>query len=246
MKYVQIVLSLIIIVPALIISMVVSILPSAILRLCKKNTLSDKWMRISAIGISKVIMFSLGTKITVKGRELIPTDGTPVCFVANHQSILDIPAVVGYLHLWAGFVTKKELQRIPIVNSWIRAIHCVYIDRKSPRSSIEAILKGVNNIRSGIPMFIFPEGTRSKTGKVGEFKTGSLKLATRAKATIVPITIEGTRSTLEGRKGIHIQKISLTVSPPIETSSLNEHQLKTLSDEIHSMISAPLQLSSNV
>jgi len=243
LKYVQIVLSLILIIPSMILSMFVAILPSALMRLCRKGELSDRWMRINAIALSKIIMFSLWTKIEVVGKDSIPNDGRKLCFVANHQSMLDIPAVVGALHIWAGFVTKKELQRVPILNSWINAIHCVYIDRKSPRSSIEAILKAVDNIRSGIPMFIFPEGTRSKTGKVGEFKTGSLKLATRAKATIVPITIDGTRSSLEGRKGFGVKRIRLTVSPPVDTSDLNEKGLKSLSVEIHESIRTPLQLS---
>ncbi len=227
----------------MVLSMFVAILPSAVLRVFKRDNLSDRWMRVNAIALSKIIMFALGTRIEVKGKEHIPDDGRKLCFVANHQSMLDIPAVVGGLHIWAGFVTKKELQRVPILNSWITAIHCVYIDRKSPRSSIEAILKAVDNIRSGIPMFIFPEGTRSKTGRLGEFKTGSLKLATRAKASIVPITIDGTRSALEGRRGLGFPKITLTVSPAVDTADLDEKQLKTLADEIHDSIRTPLQLS---
>jgi len=208
--------------------MFVAIIPSFLMRLFGLHKAADRWMHINAVNISKVILFSLGTKVVTHNKDFIPPKGSPVCFVANHQSAVDIPVVAGFLNIWAGFITKAELKKIPIVSSWIKAIHCVYIDRKSPRSSIEAILKGVENIRNGIPMFIFPEGTRSKNGQVGEFKTGALKLATRAKAIIVPITIEGTRGAFEDRTGIYLQKIILTVNTPIDTSLLDEVSLKKL------------------
>lgn len=234
-----------IVIPALLISMVVAIFPSFVMRLIGLKKAADAWMFLNAVNISKVILFSLGTKVETHNKHLIPPKGSPVCFVANHQSAVDIPVTVGFLNIWAGFITKAELKKIPIVSSWIKAVHCVYIDRKSPRSAIEAIFKGVDNIRGGIPMFIFPEGTRSKNGKVGEFKTGSLKLATRAKAIIVPISISGTRESFEDKKGIGIQKIVLTVSEPIDTSVMNETELKELPTTVFNAITAPLLLNSS-
>ena len=247
LKSIQVVLAFVIIIPALFISMFVAILPSFIMRLFGLNKAADQWMYINAVNISKVILFSLGTKVITHNKELIPPKGAPICFVANHQSAVDIPVVAGFLQVWAGFITKAELKKIPIVSSWIKAIHCVYIDRKSPRSSIEAILQGVENIRSGIPMFIFPEGTRSKNGQVGEFKTGALKLATRAKAIIVPITIEGTRGAFEDRKGkFSIQKIILTVNNPIDTSILDEEGLKELPTTVFNSITHHLSSHSTL
>lgn len=240
MKPIRVILAFIIIIPALLISMFVAIFPSFVMRLFNAHKAADRWMHINAVNISKVILFSLGTKVITHNKELIPPKGAPICFVANHQSAVDIPVVAGFLNVWAGFITKAELKKIPIVSSWIKSIHCVYIDRKSPRSSVEAILKGVDNIRNGIPMFIFPEGTRSKNGKVGEFKTGALKLATRAKAIIVPISIEGTRGAFEDRKGFGIQKITLTVNTPIDTSLLDEQGLKDLPTTVFNSITAPL------
>ncbi len=220
--------------------MFVAIFPSFVMRILKLDKAADRWMHINAVNISKVILFSIGTKVVTHNKELIPPLGEPICFVANHQSALDIPVVAGFLNIWAGFVAKAELKKIPIVSSWIKSIHCVYIDRKSPRSSVEAILKGVDNIRNGIPMFIFPEGTRSKNGKVAEFKTGALKLATRAKAIIVPISIEGTRGALEDRKRFKNQKITLTVHTPIDTSLLDEEGLKELPTTVYASITGPL------
>ena len=243
MKNIQVIIAFIIVVPSLIFSMFVAILPSFLMRLVGLNKAADKWMFINAVNISKVILFSLGTRVETRNKHLIPPKGSQVCFVANHQSAIDIPVVVGFLQIWAGFVAKAELKKIPIASSWIKAIHCVYIDRKSPRNSIEAIFKGVDNIRNGIPMFIFPEGTRSKDGTMGEFKPGALKLATRAKAIIVPITIDGTRKTFENRKGLSIPKIILTVSEPIDTSKMDENQLKELPQKVFNAIKQPLPTS---
>lgn len=236
LKYVHVAIAVLIVVPTFILSMFVGILPAAILRLFKADTLADRWMRFNGTNISRTILWSLHIKIETRGMDKIPRDGTPVCFVSNHQSMLDIPAVIAGLRIWAGFITKKELDRIPFVNSWIRSINCVYIDRKSPRSSISAILKGVENIRNGIPMFIFPEGTRSKTGDLGEFKTGSLKLATRAKAVVVPITIDGTRKALEQKQGVGRVKVILSVADPISTADLDDEALKVLPDTVYGAI----------
>lgn len=236
MRHIHFALAVLIVIPVLILSMFVAVLPAAIMRLFKADKAANKWMRIHGTLVSKTIVWSLNTKLIVEGREKIPPEGTPVCFVANHQSMIDIPAVVAGLHIWAGFITKAELKKVPLLSAWIKSINCVYIDRKSPRSSVEAILKGVENIRNGIPMFVFPEGTRSKTGELGEFKSGSLKLATRAKAVIVPITIDGTRKSIEQKSGARRVIAHISVADPIPTASLDEKQLKELPDKVYGAI----------
>lgn len=232
MKYIQITFAVLIVIPVFIVSVFVGIIPSALLRALGAESLSERWNRINAIGISRTILFTLGSRVRVSGAEHIQPPGSKVCYVVNHQSMLDIPVLIAYGHVWAGFIAKKELRSVPILNFWIQSMHCVYIDRASPRSSIDAIFKGVDNIRKGIPMVIFPEGTRSKTDKLGEFKPGSLKLATRAKALVVPITIDGTRGALENKKGIGFPVVNLTIAEPIDTAALSDEQMKGLSDTI--------------
>ncbi|PKL12113.1 MAG: 1-acyl-sn-glycerol-3-phosphate acyltransferase [Spirochaetae bacterium HGW-Spirochaetae-8] len=217
-----------IVIPVLLLSVFVAIIPVAIMRLFKAERAADRWARINGTMIATISVWTLNVKMHVDGLEHIPADGTPLCFVANHQSLLDIPAVVSGLGIWAGFITKKELKKVPLLHFWIESINCVYIDRKSPRSSIEAIIKGVDNIRKGIPMFIFPEGTRSKTGALGEFKVGSLKLATRAKALVVPIAICGTRKAFEEKKGLGRVHVRISVCEPIPTAALTEEEIKLL------------------
>lgn len=228
--------ALLIIVPTFIISLFVAIIPAYIMKLFKADKYYEKWMRFNGTNIARIILWSLRVKVVVEGREKIPQEGSSVCFVANHQSMLDIPTVLAALRIWAGFITKAELKKVPILNAWIASMHSVYIDRKSNRSSLQAILKGVENIKNGIPMFIFPEGTRSKTGELGKFKNGSLKLATKAKAIIVPITLDGTRLAFEQKKGIRKIVVHVTVADPIPTADLDEEQQKELADVVFGSI----------
>ena len=236
LKILHIALASLVVVPVLILSVFIAIIPAALLRLFKANRAADRWTRVNGTLVARIILWSLNTRIHADGMENIPQKGTPICFMANHQSLLDPFAVVAGLHIWAGFITKRELKKVPLVNFWIESINCVYIDRKSPRSSIGAILKGVDNIRKGIPMFVFPEGTRSKSGGLGEFKSGSLKLATRAKAVIVPIAISGSRNAFEDKRGIRPVHIWISVCKPIPTEQLTDAELKTLPDTVYHTI----------
>lgn len=236
LKKIHLAIAIMIVVPTFILSLFVGIIPAALLRVFGAQKIAARWMRFNGTNISRTILWSLRMKIEALDTERIPRDGTPVCFVSNHQSALDIPAVIAALRIWPGFITKSELRKVPILNTWIDSMRCVYIDRKSPRSSIEAILRGVDHIRNGTPMFVFPEGTRSKTGALGEFKSGSLKLATRAKAMIVPITIDGTRKALEQKKGIGRVHVRISVAEPIPTADLDDEQLKALPDKVYGAI----------
>jgi len=236
MTYIHLFLAILVVIPTFVITFFTGIVPAAVMKLFKKREAAEKWMRLNGTFIAKTIIWALNMRIVTEGEEKIPPPEVPVCFVANHQSMIDIPAVLAGLHLWPGFITKKELKRVPILRYWIKAMQCVYIDRKSVRSSIEAIVQGVENIKNGVRMFIFPEGTRSKTGKLGEFKSGSLKLATRSKATIVPITIDGTRRGVEQKRGIRRVVIHLSVGDPIETASLDNDQIKELPGRVYKVI----------
>ena len=135
----------------------------------------------------------LGTSYTFKNREIIPND-VPIIFVANHQSLYDIIGIIWYLRKFhAKFVSKKELGKgIPSVSYNLRHGGSVLIDRKDPKQALP-VIKGLGEYiekyhRSAV---IFPEGTRSKTGKPKEFAQSGLKILCKyaPSAYIVPITI---------------------------------------------------------
>ena len=180
-------------------------------------------------------LWLVGARVEVEGLERIPRSGR-VCFIANHQSILDILCILGYSGMAPGFIAKKELIRAPIMNLWMMVIHCVFIERRNPRKSLRAIEKGVRNLEKGYPMVVFPEGTCSRDGKILEFKPGSLKLATRAKALVVPVTLQGTRDLYEKTGRFQKGRVRMVFHPPIDTALLSPEERKELPATVQKII----------
>lgn len=189
---------------------------------------------------AKFIMKLSGARITVIGEENLPKDQT-VLFVANHQSNFDIPLLMSSINMPKGFIAKKELEKWPMISTWMRYINCIFMDRSNLRKSAEAIVEGTKLLKSGYSMVIFPEGTRSKGGPVGEFKSGSFKLATKSKRQIVPVTIDGTYKLLEANKNwIKGADIKLIIHPPIDVTSLSKEESDNLHNTVRSIISKDL------
>lgn len=181
------------------------------------------------------IFICLGVRVHVTGRENIPAWGKRVCYIANHQSMMDIPVLYGS-GMWCGLVAKQELFRIPVLHGLLSILRCVAIDRSSLRASLKSILKGVEQIESGYPMGIFPEGTRSRTGEIAEMKAGAFKMATRPKALVVPVAMKNTRNTLEAVDSFRIVHVYVDIMKPIDTSALSEEELKRLHSDVENEI----------
>lgn len=145
---------------------------------------------------ARATMKATGLNIKVQGKEKIPEG--PCLYIANHQSIIDIPLLIDVVDGKLGAVAKKELENVPILSYWCRAIHCVFMDRNNIREGLKSIQQATENLKNGSSMLIFPEGTRSKGGKMKDFKKGSLKMAMKANVPIIPVTIEGTYKICEG------------------------------------------------
>lgn len=169
----------------------------------------------------KILKLTGGTYV-VKGTEHLPKEGTAL-YVANHQSYMDIPAVLGVLERPAGFVVKDDLAKIPFFDQWLEYLQCVPIARGEARKALEAILKAAKIMKGGRDMVLFPEGTRSKDGTLLPFKAGSLKSAQRGNAMIVPIAIDGACDVMtRGRFIVQPKQITVTVLPPIPSESVKE------------------------
>ena len=153
--------------------------------------LGDLWLHFWDQGLIWVLRFFFGMHFVVKGRENLPSTDQKICYIANHQSMLDIPAIVS-LRRYPGIIGKVELKKVPLLNILMYLMKCVYIDRGSMKESMKAIIKGTEQLKAGQPMMIFPEGTRSKTYEIAEFKAGSFRMAKKADAVICPICIQNT------------------------------------------------------
>ena len=168
----------------------------------------------------------IGMEIEVEGDDNIP-DKTCV-FMGNHQSILDIPVMRYSTQRTLDFVAKKELAKAPLIGYWITHVKSVTIDRDNVREGMKAINQAVNNIKDGYNFTIFPEGTRSKDGKIHEFKRGSIKIATKSKAPIVPVAIKGTSACFEDSKEFVPGKVKVIFGEAIETENISKEVEKEL------------------
>ncbi|MGL5086416.1 MAG: lysophospholipid acyltransferase family protein [Clostridium sp.] len=181
---------------------------------------------------------ALEMKVTVIGEENIPKG--PCVFVGNHTSILDCPLLMVTAKRSVGFIAKKELIKVPIIGYWISQAKCVPMDRANVREAIKVINEGVKNIQEGHSMAIFSEGTRSKDGKLGEFKKGSMKLATKAKAIIIPVAMDGAYRAFEIDRKFKSIDITVTFGKPIYTENLTREEEKALSDKVRDVIAEAL------
>ena len=188
---------------------------------------------------SKFTINVVGMDIRVEGRENIP-DKTCL-FVGNHTSILDIPVIFYTAGRQVGFVAKKEVLKVPVLSYWLVKGKCIALDRQNTRDAIRVINEGVENLKEGYSMMIFPEGTRSLDGKPLQFKKGSLKLAIKAKVPIVPVTIDAAFTSFEKSGKFKPSTINVTYCKAIETSELTKEEEKNLSEDIRQIIISNLR-----
>jgi 1-acyl-sn-glycerol-3-phosphate acyltransferase len=209
------------------------IFPAWILRLFHKDDASFKmfWKSIPLMG--NFVCFLLWIKVHVEGKEHLPKEGTAnICYVSNHESIIEFITYVGPMHLKMIPIAKAEIARIPFIASLTHGAHTILIERSNMRSSIKAIQQGVDTLKSGQPVIIFPSGTRSKDGSFGVMKEGSFKMPFRAESTIVPLVVRGSRQCLEDKKGWHRNDVYVKVLPPIETKGLDREGQKATYQKI--------------
>lgn len=147
----------------------------------------------------RLILKVAGVQVTVKGEENIPKDQA-VLYVGNHRSYFDI--LVGYTTVSGlmGFVAKKEMLGYPLLRSWMKNVNCLFLDRENLKEGLKTILEGIEHVKSGISVWIFPEGTRNRNEDIREllpFKEGSLKIAEKSGCPVVPVAMVGTAEVFE-------------------------------------------------
>lgn len=198
----------------------------------RANLISSKWA-MSQVRYS-------GARVHITGEENIPKDEN-VLFVSNHQSNFDIAIFMSYIKKDKGFIAKSELLKIPILRTWMEYLDCVFMDRKDLKSSGKAILKGISILKSGYSLVIFPEGTRSKSSTTLEFKSASFKLATKSKATIIPVTIDGTYNLMESNNNrIKPADVYVTIHKPVETKDLTKEEQDSIPEKVVNIIKSAL------
>lgn len=179
---------------------------------------------------------STGSTVEISGLENVPKDEA-VLFVSNHQSNFDIPVLLGYLNHPIGFVAKIEMTKLPFVGRWMKMLRCVLIDRSNRRQGIQAMKEGIEILKSGCSLVIFPEGTRTGRDTMLPFKQGSFRFAKDAKVCIVPIAISGTHRMMESAKGKFSSAHAVVrVLPKIPKEIVAQKDTKQLAQEIQELI----------
>jgi 1-acyl-sn-glycerol-3-phosphate acyltransferase len=162
-----------------------------------------------------------GADVTVTGTENVPSD-EPVLYVGNHQGNMDIPLLYSTAPQTMAFVAKKEMEKIPLLGYWIKERGCVFIDRENARSSLKAINEAIQNLKLGYSMAVFPEGTRSKSSQVGDFKAGSLRIAIKSGVKVIPVSIKDSYKLIEKKGKNTPAKVSVHYSEPIDSKNFKD------------------------
>jgi len=157
-----------------------------------------------------------GVKVVVTGREKIPA-GRAVVFMPNHQSNCDPPALAANLPPLL-FMAKKEFFHVPILGSGMRRLGFIPVDRANREQAFAAVDQAIAALKAGHSFLVFPEGTRSRTGRLQPFKKGVFFMAIKAGAPIVPVSVSGGgRIMRKGDFRIHPGQVRITLHEPITT-----------------------------
>jgi len=187
----------------------------------------------------RLILKAMGTELRVEGVEHIPKEG-PVVFYPNHQGDLDILLAVAVIPRQIGFIAKKQAAYLPFLNLWMLAMGCVFIDRGNISQGIRAIAKGTERVRDGRAMCVFPEGTRSRGPQLLPFRNGAFRLAVRAEAAIVPVTMDGSYKGWEEHHQIRAAAVRVVFHQPIQTAGLDHEERKALPERVRAAIASAL------
>jgi 1-acylglycerol-3-phosphate O-acyltransferases len=181
--------------------------------------------------VFRLMIFITGSKVEVRGSENIPKDGG-VLFVSNHRSYFDILTGLGYTKKPLGFVAKYEMIHVPLLKQWMELVNCLFLNRQDIKQGLKTIIKGIDQVKSGVSVWICPEGGRNMNPdvtNVKEFKEGSLKIAEKGKVPVVPVAIYGTYEIWEENLPyMRKSKVIIEYGKPIVIDELSDAEKKKL------------------
>ena len=178
-----------------------------------------------------------GVHTTVIGFENIPDE--PVLFIGNHRSFFDILLTYSRCPRLTGYVAKKEMEKIPLLSTWMRFVYCLFLDRENPKEGLKTILQAIDYMKQGISICIFPEGTRNKGEELSmlPFKEGAFKIAAKTGCAIVPISMNNTAAIFENQFP-RIKKVNVVVEygTPIYPKDLAPEDKKHIGAYVQNII----------
>lgn len=192
----------------------------------------------------RCILFLSGTRLTIIGEEHIPKD-TAVLYIGNHRSFFDIVITYSRCPGLTGYVAKDSMLKVPLLSVWMKRLYCLFLNRDDVKEGLKTILTGIDQIKRGISVCIFPEGTRGKSEKETEmlpFKEGSMKMASKTGCPIIPMAITGSADIFEKHfPWIRSAHVTLQYGEPIDPKELSKEDQKHLGSYTRQKILAMLE-----
>ena len=182
----------------------------------------------------------VGVRVRVTGLERLEP-GQAYIFTPNHQSFIEVPLFVTYLGRNPAYLAKKEVFKYPIFGLGIRLMGVIPVDRSNSQLAVESARQATENLKRGKSYVVYPEGTRSRDGRLLPFKKGAFMMAIDAGVPIVPVTVSGaSRIMPKGQIKVHPSTVQLTVHEPISTEGYSKENLGELIDMTRSKIFSAL------
>ena len=180
----------------------------------------------------RCIIFLSGTKIDFIGEENVPADEA-VLYIGNHRSFFDIIITYSRCPRLTGYISKKSIMKVPVLGLWMKRLHCLFLDREDIKQGLKVILAAIDQVKAGISICVFPEGTRCKNQDdptdVLPFKEGTFKIATKSKCKIVPMAIVGTNEIFEDHlPWVKKKHVVIRYGTPIDPATLSKEDQKHL------------------
>jgi 1-acyl-sn-glycerol-3-phosphate acyltransferase len=177
-----------------------------------------------------------GSKLTVSGAEKLQKQRVAV-YASNHTSYMDIPVIFSALPFQFRIFAKKELWSTPFIGWYLNRSGQMPIDTVNPRATLSSLGAGAKALRSGMPLFVFPEGGRTSDGELRPFLSGAAYLAIRTQVPLVPIALGGVYDLLP----IHTHhfypgELTLKIGEPIETTGMTPRQTDELTARLRAAI----------
>jgi 1-acyl-sn-glycerol-3-phosphate acyltransferase len=190
-------------------------------------------------GFARYTLKIAGAKIECEGEENIPEEAA--LFVCNHQGDFDVAVAILCLGETRAIIAKKEVKILLSVAWYMKKFGCLFMDRKDARQSLDCINKAQKLLENGRGVVIFPEGTRSKSDRMGEFKPGALRCAVKAGAPIVPVAISGSYKVFEEHRKLTPATIKVSILPPVPTKDVGRGATSELAKDIERSIASELE-----
>jgi 1-acyl-sn-glycerol-3-phosphate acyltransferase len=170
----------------------------------------------------------VSVRVEVTGLELLDPNQTYI-FTPNHQSLIEVPLFVTYLGRNPAYLGKKEVFKYPVFGTGIRLIGVIPVDRSNSPAAVESAKAATENLRRGKSYVVYPEGTRSKDGRLLPFKKGAFMMAIEAGVPVVPITISGaTKIMPKAQVKVFPSTVHITIHEPISTAGYSKENVVQL------------------